>query len=73
MNKNKTKPLCPSTSSGHLPLKKGEVNIYERKYQIELEVVDVRSQVEPKKILKIARKNLKTMILNKLEGKTGMC
>ena len=48
-------------------------NREEKKYQIELEVVDIKEQVQPKKMLKLARKNLKIMILNKLNGKTGMC
>lgn len=48
-------------------------NIEERKYQIEMEIVDIKTIVSPLKILKSMKKNLKKMVINKIEGKTGEC
>ena len=48
-------------------------NIEEKKYQIELEVVEVGKTNNPSKMMKQTRKNIKKLILNKLNGRTGEC
>ena len=48
-------------------------NIKEKKYQIELEVVEVGKVSNSTRTIRLARKNIKKMILNKLNGRTGMC
>jgi len=48
-------------------------NIEEKKYQIELEVVVVGKVSNSTRTIRLARKNIKKMILNKLNGRTGEC
>ena len=48
-------------------------NIEEKKYQIELEVVEVGKTNSPAKMIRQTRKNIKKLILNKLNGRTGEC
>jgi hypothetical protein len=48
-------------------------NIGEKKYQIELEVVEVGKTNSPTKMIRQTRKNIKKLILNKLNGRTGEC
>ena len=48
-------------------------NIEEKKYQIELEVVEVVKVNNPAKMIRQTRKNIKKLILNKLNGRTGEC
>jgi len=45
----------------------------EIKYQIELEIVEVGKQVNSKKIIRSAEKNIKKMLLNRIKGQTGEC
>jgi hypothetical protein len=48
-------------------------NIEEKKYQIELEVIEVGKTSSPAKLMKQTRKNIKKLILNKLNGRSGEC
>jgi hypothetical protein len=48
-------------------------NIEEKKYQIELEVVEVGKVNNSTKLFKQTRKNIKKLVLNKLNGRTGEC
>jgi hypothetical protein len=45
----------------------------EMKFQIELEVVDLRSENMAKRMIKTAEKRWKKLILNKIDGKMGEC
>ncbi|MFA5532541.1 MAG: hypothetical protein WDA13_03010 [Candidatus Shapirobacteria bacterium] len=47
----------------------------EIKFQIEMELFEIKRQINPspRKTIKLAEKNLKKMLLNRLEGKTGEC
>lgn len=45
----------------------------EIKFQIEMELFEARTQNNSKKTIKLAEKNLKKMILNRIDGKTGEC
>lgn len=45
----------------------------EKKYQIELEVVEVGKIRNPNKIIKLTKKNIKKLVLNKLNGRSGEC
>jgi hypothetical protein len=44
-----------------------------RKYKLELEVVELKEQYQPQRMVRIAKKSLKKMILSKIEGKMGEC
>ena len=48
-------------------------NIEEKKYQIELEVVEVGKIYNSAKMIRQTRKNIKKLIFNKLNGRTGEC
>lgn len=48
-------------------------NIEEKKYQIELEVIEVGKTNSPAKLMRQTRKNMKKLILNKLNGRSGEC
>ena len=48
-------------------------NIEEKKYQIELEVVEVGKVNNPTKMIRQTRKSIKKLIMNKLNGITGEC
>jgi len=48
-------------------------NNKEKKYQIELEVVEVGKFNNATKTIRLARKNIKKLILNKLNGRSGEC
>jgi len=48
-------------------------NQKEKKYQIELEVVEVEKLSNSTKTIRSAKKNFKKIILNKLNGRTGEC
>jgi len=50
-----------------------EINNEEIKFQIEMELVEIRDQNAPKKTIRLAQKNLKKMLLNRIDGKTGEC
>ncbi len=43
------------------------------KYKIELEIVERRDYNQPKRMDKMVQKNLKRIIINKLDGKMGEC
>ena len=45
----------------------------EKKYQIELEVVEVGKINNSTKTIKLARKNIRKLVLNKLNRITGEC
>ncbi len=50
------------------------LNINEdRKYHLDFEIIDLREQERPVRMVKIARKNLKKLILNRINGKIGEC
>ena len=44
-----------------------------RKYHLDFEIIDLREQERPVRMVKIARKNLKKLILNRINGKIGEC
>ena len=44
-----------------------------RKYKLELEVIELKEQERPIKMVKMARKNLKKLILHRIDGKIGEC
>ena len=48
-------------------------NFEEKKYKLELEVVELKDQYQPERMVKLARKNLKKVILNKIDGNVGEC
>lgn len=48
-------------------------NLEEKKYQIELEVVEVERSNNSNKIIRLTKKNIKKLVLNKLNGRTGEC
>jgi len=48
-------------------------NLEEKKYQIELEVVEVGKVNNPTKMIKQTKKNIKKLILNILSGRSGDC
>ncbi|MDD4937472.1 MAG: hypothetical protein PHX34_00420 [Candidatus Shapirobacteria bacterium] len=45
----------------------------EIKFQIEMELVEIGKQNNPKRTIKLAQKNLKKMLFNRINGKTGEC
>jgi uncharacterized membrane protein YkoI len=45
----------------------------DRKYHLDFEVIDLKEQKRPEKMVKIARKNLKKVILHRINGKIGEC
>ena len=52
---------------------KNNKNNQEIKFQIEMDIVEIDRQTGPRKTIKLAEKNLKKMLLNRIEGKTGEC
>ena len=52
---------------------KNNKNNQEIKFQIEMETLEIDRQIGPRKTIKLAEKNLKKMLLNRIEGKTGEC
>ncbi len=48
-------------------------NDKDKKYKLELEVVELPVQSQPQRMAKIAKKSLQKMILNKIDGKMGEC
>jgi len=47
--------------------------IEDKKYKLEFELIELREEERPVRIAKIARKNLKKLILNRINGKIGEC
>lgn len=47
--------------------------IEDRKYKLEFEIIEVKEAERPKKMAKITRRNLKKLILNRINGKIGEC
>lgn len=45
----------------------------DRKYKLEFEIIELKEEERPQRTVKIARKNLKKMILNRINGKIGEC
>lgn len=47
----------------------------EMKFQIEMEFVEIRRRINtnPRRTIKLAEKNLKKMLLNRIDGRTGEC
>lgn len=45
----------------------------DKKYKLELEVVELQIQSQPQRMAKIAKKSLQKMILNRIDGKMGEC
>jgi len=45
----------------------------DRKYHLDFEIIDLREQKRPERLVKTARKNLKKVILNRINGKIGEC
>jgi hypothetical protein len=45
----------------------------EKKYKLELEVIELKDQLQPQRMVKTAKKSLRKMILNKIDGKMGEC
>ena len=47
----------------------------EVKFQIEMEFIEIKRQISPnpRRTIKLAEKNLKKMLLNRIGGKTGEC
>lgn len=52
---------------------KNNKNNQEIKFQIEMETLGIERQVEPRKTIRLAEKNLKKLLLNRINGKTGEC
>jgi len=50
-----------------------KIKTEEMKFQIEMDLIEIERQIGPKKTIKLAEKNLKKMLLNRIEGKTGEC
>lgn len=47
--------------------------IEDKKYKLEFELIELREEERPVRMVKIARKNLKKLILNRINGKIGEC
>ena len=45
----------------------------DQKYHLDFEIIDVKEQERPVRMVKIARKNLKKLILHRINGKIGEC
>lgn len=45
----------------------------DRKYHLDFEIIDLREQKRPEKMVRITRRNLKKLILNRIDGKIGEC
>jgi len=45
----------------------------EIKFKIELEVIDVRNEERANKMMKVAEKRWKKLILNRIDGNMGEC
>ena len=43
------------------------------KYYLELEVIETKEQERPQKMLKMTKKNLRKLILHRINGKVGEC
>ena len=52
-----------------------KINKEEMKFKIEMELFELKRQINPnpRKTIKLAEKNFKKMLLNRLDGKTGEC
>jgi len=48
-------------------------NTEDKKYKLELEIIEIKEQERPLKMVKIAKKNLKKLILHRINGKSGLC
>jgi hypothetical protein len=49
------------------------MEIKEKKFKLELEVIELREQSQPQRMVQTAKKSLRKMILNKIDGKMGEC
>jgi hypothetical protein len=47
--------------------------IEDKKYKLEFELIEIKEEERPVRMVKIARKNLKKLILNRINGKIGEC
>ena len=45
----------------------------DRKYHLDFEIIDLREQDRPARMLKTAKKSLKKVILHRINGKIGEC
>ena len=45
----------------------------DKKYQLELEVVEIKEVERPKKMVKMAKKSLKKLMWCRINGRTGEC
>jgi len=52
---------------------KDNKNNQEIKFQIEMELFETKSQLGSRKTIKLAEKNLKKMLLSRIDGRTGEC
>ncbi len=50
-----------------------KIKIDDRKYKLELEVIELKDQYQPERMVRIARKSFKKVILNKIDGNAGEC
>jgi hypothetical protein len=50
-----------------------ENKIKEKIYKLELEIIELRDEFQPQRMAKTAKKSLRKMILNKIDGKMGEC
>jgi len=48
-------------------------NAEDKKYKLEFEIIELKEQERPTKMAKITRKNLKKLILHRIDGKIGEC
>ena len=48
-------------------------NFEEKKYKLELEIVELSEQSQPQKMARMAKRSLKKLVLNKIDGKMGEC
>ena len=48
-------------------------NEKDQKYKLEFELIELREEERPVRMVKIARKNLKKVILHRINGKIGEC
>lgn len=47
--------------------------IEDKKYKLEFELIEIKEEERPQRMAKLTRKNLKKLVLNRIDGKIGEC
>lgn len=45
----------------------------DQKYKLDFELIEIKEELRPVRMVKMAKKNLKKVILHRIDGKIGEC